>query len=155
MVLAIGIVVDDAIVVVENVERVMEEHPELSPGIAALIVTANCRNSVPDTPGMKAIGTKTDRRTSVMAMIPRSAGYSCVPRARGGASWAGCSTESTGCGTAMQRASAASSACPRSRSCWWLTPGMSFRSLSTSAATALVRATEAPSGSWTETKKAP
>ena len=32
MVLAIGIVVDDAIVVVENVERVMEEEPELSPG---------------------------------------------------------------------------------------------------------------------------
>jgi hydrophobe/amphiphile efflux-1 (HAE1) family protein len=30
MVLAIGIVVDDAIVVIENVERVMEEHPELS-----------------------------------------------------------------------------------------------------------------------------
>ena len=30
MVLAIGIVVDDAIVVVENVERVLEEHPELS-----------------------------------------------------------------------------------------------------------------------------
>ena len=29
MVLAIGIVVDDAIVVVENVEKVMEEHPEL------------------------------------------------------------------------------------------------------------------------------
>ena len=34
VVLAIGIVVDDAIVVVENVERVMEEHPELSPGEA-------------------------------------------------------------------------------------------------------------------------
>src|SRR5262245_49474430 len=34
MVLAIGIVVDDAIVVVENVERVMEEHPELSPAAA-------------------------------------------------------------------------------------------------------------------------
>ena len=34
IVLAIGIVVDDAIVVVENVERVMEEHPELSPGEA-------------------------------------------------------------------------------------------------------------------------
>jgi multidrug efflux pump subunit AcrB len=30
MVLAIGIVVDDAIVVVENVERVMEEEPDLS-----------------------------------------------------------------------------------------------------------------------------
>jgi hydrophobe/amphiphile efflux-1 (HAE1) family protein len=35
VVLAIGIVVDDAIVVVENVERVMEEHPDLSPGDAA------------------------------------------------------------------------------------------------------------------------
>jgi hydrophobe/amphiphile efflux-1 (HAE1) family protein len=34
IVLAIGIVVDDAIVVVENVERVMEEHPELSPSEA-------------------------------------------------------------------------------------------------------------------------
>ena len=34
LVLAIGIVVDDAIVVVENVERVMEEHPELSPAAA-------------------------------------------------------------------------------------------------------------------------
>ncbi len=31
LVLAIGIVVDDAIVVVENVERVMEEHPEMPP----------------------------------------------------------------------------------------------------------------------------
>ena len=35
MVLAIGIVVDDAIVVVENVERVMEEEPELSSADAA------------------------------------------------------------------------------------------------------------------------
>src|SRR5207244_7652182 len=35
IVLSIGIVVDDAIVVVENVERVMEEHPELSPAAAA------------------------------------------------------------------------------------------------------------------------
>ncbi len=34
VVLAIGIVVDDAIVVIENVERVMEEHPELSPAEA-------------------------------------------------------------------------------------------------------------------------
>src|SRR5271165_3083726 len=34
VVLAIGIVVDDAIVVVENVERVMEENPALSPGDA-------------------------------------------------------------------------------------------------------------------------
>ncbi|MBB3173595.1 hydrophobe/amphiphile efflux-1 (HAE1) family protein [Endobacter medicaginis] len=35
MVLAIGIVVDDAIVVVENVERVMEEEPDLHPKEAA------------------------------------------------------------------------------------------------------------------------
>ncbi len=34
MVLAIGIVVDDAIVVVENVERVMEEHPDMTPADA-------------------------------------------------------------------------------------------------------------------------
>ncbi len=36
LVLAIGIVVDDAIVVVENVERVMQEHPELEPHEATL-----------------------------------------------------------------------------------------------------------------------
>jgi hydrophobe/amphiphile efflux-1 (HAE1) family protein len=36
MVLAIGIVVDDAIVVVENVERVLEEEPGLSPAEATL-----------------------------------------------------------------------------------------------------------------------
>ena len=36
MVLAIGIVVDDAIVVVENVERVMEEHPDMPPAEATL-----------------------------------------------------------------------------------------------------------------------
>ena len=34
MVLAIGILVDDAIVVVENVERVLEEEPHLSPAQA-------------------------------------------------------------------------------------------------------------------------
>ena len=34
VVLAIGIVVDDAIVVIENVERVMEEHPDLTPAEA-------------------------------------------------------------------------------------------------------------------------
>ena len=40
IVLAIGIVVDDAIVVVENVERVMEEHPELSPADATKLAMA-------------------------------------------------------------------------------------------------------------------
>ncbi len=37
LVLAIGIVVDDAIVVVENVERVMEEHPDWSPARATKV----------------------------------------------------------------------------------------------------------------------
>jgi len=40
VVLAIGIVVDDAIVVVENVERVMEEHPELTAGEATKLAMA-------------------------------------------------------------------------------------------------------------------
>ncbi|GGF69812.1 transporter [Azorhizobium oxalatiphilum] len=40
LVLSIGIVVDDAIVVVENVERVMEEHPELSPADATKMAMA-------------------------------------------------------------------------------------------------------------------
>ena len=37
--------------------------------IAALIVTANWRNSVPDRPGMNPTGTNTDNSTRVMAMI--------------------------------------------------------------------------------------
>jgi len=37
--------------------------------IAAEIVTANWRNSSPERPGMKPIGTKTDSSTRVMAMI--------------------------------------------------------------------------------------
>ena len=40
IVLAIGIVVDDAIVVVEAVEKVMEDHPELSPGEATKVAMA-------------------------------------------------------------------------------------------------------------------
>ena len=40
VVLAIGIVVDDAIVVVENVERVMEERPELAPADADKLAMA-------------------------------------------------------------------------------------------------------------------
>ena len=37
--------------------------------IATLMVTANCRNSVPEMPGMKAIGTNTENSTRVIAMI--------------------------------------------------------------------------------------
>ena len=36
---------------------------------AALIVTANWRNSSPEMPAMKAIGTNTDSRTKVMPII--------------------------------------------------------------------------------------
>ena len=48
-------------------ERVSALMAEIT--IAAEIVTANCRNSTPDRPGMKATGTKTESSTSVMAMI--------------------------------------------------------------------------------------
>src|SRR5580693_4902912 len=48
-------------------DRVSAFSAEIS--IATLIVTANCRNNVPAIPGMKAIGTNTDRRTNVIAMI--------------------------------------------------------------------------------------
>ena len=37
--------------------------------IETATVTANCRNSSPEMPGMKATGTKTDSSTSVMAII--------------------------------------------------------------------------------------
>ena len=37
--------------------------------IATLIVTANWRNNVPEMPGMKAIGTNTESRTNVIAII--------------------------------------------------------------------------------------
>src|SRR5256885_6035169 len=48
LVLAIGIVVDDAIVVIENVERVIEEEPELSIPDATKkeIGRASCRERV-------------------------------------------------------------------------------------------------------------
>ena len=36
--------------------------------IATLIVTANCRNKVPDTPGMNATGTNTDSSTREIAI---------------------------------------------------------------------------------------
>src|SRR5450432_3504556 len=52
IVLAIGIVVDDAIVVVENVERVMEEHPELSPGDATKLAMLSVFVPVAFIPGI-------------------------------------------------------------------------------------------------------
>ena len=46
LVLAVGIVVDDAIVVVENVERVMEERPDLSPADAAKLAMSQVTASI-------------------------------------------------------------------------------------------------------------
>ena len=37
LVLALGLLVDDALVVVENVERILKEHPELNPKQATII----------------------------------------------------------------------------------------------------------------------
>src|ERR1700732_2755928 len=48
-------------------DKVSAFNAEIS--IETLIVTANCRNSCPEIPGMKAIGTNTERRTKVIAMI--------------------------------------------------------------------------------------
>ena len=50
MVLAIGIVVDDAIVVVENVEHIMERHPELSPADAVKRAMAEITAPIHDKP---------------------------------------------------------------------------------------------------------
>src|SRR6516162_1151676 len=48
-------------------DKVSAFNAEIS--IATLIVTANWRNNVPEIPGIKAIGTNTDSRTRVIAMI--------------------------------------------------------------------------------------
>src|SRR5215469_300071 len=48
-------------------DKVSAFNAEIS--IATLIVTANWRNNVPEIPGIKAIGTNTERRTNVIAMI--------------------------------------------------------------------------------------
>ena len=76
MVLAIGILVDDAIVVVENVERVMEEEPNLSPADATKkamteITGADHRDHVG-----AAFGVRADR------LHPRRFGH-IVPAIRG------------------------------------------------------------------------
>jgi len=64
MVLAIGIVVDDAIVVVENVERVMEEEPDLSPAEATQEGhDTDYRTDHRDHAGA-AVGIRADRRHS-------------------------------------------------------------------------------------------
>ena len=61
LVLGIGVVVDDAIVVVENVERVMEEEPELSPADATTQGdAADHRAGHRDLPGA-VVGVRADR----------------------------------------------------------------------------------------------
>src|ERR1700760_892845 len=48
----------------DNVSALIAER-----NIDTATVTANCRNSSPEMPGMKATGTNTDSSTSVIAMI--------------------------------------------------------------------------------------
>ena len=75
LVLAIGIVVDDAIVVVENVERVMEEHPEMAPHEATRGDAADHRADHRHHPGA-AVGVRADR------LHPRHLRRSCSASSR-------------------------------------------------------------------------
>ena len=136
MVLAIGIVVDDAIVVVENVERVMEEHPELSPAeatkramaeitapiIAITLVLLSVFVPVAFIPGISgelfrqfavdgrgvdaALG---HQRADLVAGPVRRAAAAAIT-ARAAASWARSCGRSTGCATATAPPSRASCA---------------------------------------------
>ena len=129
MVLAIGIVVDDAIVVVENVERVMEEEPELTPQrghqarrwaqitapiIAISLVLLSVFVPIAFIPGVSGQLFRQFAVTISVAMIISAinaltlspalcAASSCrhIP-GRGAASWAASPAASTGCATATR-----------------------------------------------------
>ena len=136
MVLAIGIVVDDAIVVVENVERVMEEDPELSPAEAtqegdgadhgadhrdlagaALGVCADRLHSRHFRHAVPAIRGDDQRRDGDLgteradACRRRFARCSCVTPAAGAALWAAFSAALIGCATVMPAACGGWCAC--------------------------------------------
>ena len=142
MVLAIGIVVDDAIVVVENVERVMEEEPDLSPAeatkkamaqitapiIAITLVLLSVFVPIAFIPGISGDAVSAvrgddqrchadlgDERADAVAGAVRAC--SCVTPGRGAASWAASSAASTGCATATLAASAGWCAWPDCRCC--------------------------------------
>ena len=136
MVLAIGIVVDDAIVVVENVERVMEEHPELTPAqatkramaeitapiIAITLVLLSVFVPIAFIPGLTGVLFRQCAVTISVAMVisainaldslarPLPASFFGPARAAiNAASWAGCSAASTGRATAIRPSSGGSS----------------------------------------------
>ncbi len=172
MVLAIGIVVDDAIVVVENVERVMEEEPELTPARghqegdgadhradhrhhprAAVGVRADrlhprhLRHAVPPVRGddLGRDADLGDQRADPLARAVR--GVPAPHRAASAASWAASGAASTACATAMPRSSARlvrRRAC--SPSCW---------SLALSAAASSASACARPPGSCPRRTRAP
>ena len=148
VVLAIGIVVDDAIVVVENVERVMEEHPELSPAEATKRAMAEITAPIIAITLVLAVGVRAGRlhsrhlRRTVPAIrrhrrgldVPvgdqradacrrRCAAFCCVRiTARAAASWAMSCGRSTMSVTPMARPSRASSGFRSSGSRWWWSP---------------------------------
>ena len=139
MVLAIGIVVDDAIVVVENVERVMEEEPDLAPAeatkkamtqitapiIAITLVLLSVFVPIAFIPGISGTLFRQFAVTISAAMVisalnaltcrRRCARCSCVTPGRGAASWDACSAASTGCATATPAACAGCCEWPRCR----------------------------------------
>src|ERR1700678_3577882 len=135
MVLAIGIVVDDAIVVVENVERVMGEHPELTPAqatkramaeitapiIAITLVLLSVFVPIAFIPGLTGVLFRQCAVTISVAMVisainaltlspPSAASFFGPARAAiNAASWAGCSAASTGRAAAIRPSSGGSS----------------------------------------------
>ena len=82
VVLAIGIVVDDAIVVVENAERVMEEHPELSPA-ARREFSASWIHPA----GRRALVSAKRHSASSSLTTSSVKGFGCEPIATGRLAW--------------------------------------------------------------------
>ncbi len=127
MVLAIGILVDDAIVVVENVERVMEEDPHLSPAeatkkamaeitapiIAITLVLLSVFVPIAFIPGVSGTLFRQFAVTISVAMLisainaltlsPALCAVFLRPPARNAARWAGSCGASTISATAMRR----------------------------------------------------
>ncbi len=143
LVLAIGIVVDDAIVVIENVERVIEEEPDLSvpeatkkamaeitaPIIAITLVLLSVFVPVAFIPGISgqlfrqfAVAVSVSMLISALNALTLSPALCSVLLKRGAARAAGrcatCSAASTRCATAMSRSCAGWCASRSSASSW-------------------------------------
>ena len=184
MVLAIGIVVDDAIVVVENVERVMEEEPDLHAGggdqegdarrspapiIAITLVLLSVFVPIGFIPGMSGQLFRQFAVTISVAMVISAINALTLSpalcavflrhhRAAAAASWAACCAASTRCATAMPAIvqPAAARRGPR-RSCWSrVFAGRHLRPVAASRPPASCRRrTRAPSSSPCSCRTAP